>query len=119
TTSKLKRFDKRSIPLYHALPGHALMAAITKKRPVPMPSRPKRRLSIARRAFAVVVFSVCVLFGGLALLLWWVYENLGTALAGQSATASAWTAAQNLVIGQAILFLPLALALLLGTLLVP
>ena len=83
-----------------------------------MPSRPKRRSSIARRAFAVVVFSVCALLGGLALLLWWSYKSLDAALAAQPATASAWTAAQNLAIGQAILFGLLALALLLVTLLV-
>jgi len=82
-----------------------------------MSARLKRRSSIARRAFLVVLFSLLVLLGGLAALLGWMYEELDAVLGQQPASAAAWLGAQQLAIAQALLLWPIALALLLGTVL--
>src|SRR5262245_34186466 len=81
-----------------------------------MAARPKQRSSIARRVFLIVLFSLLVLLGGQAALLWWAYENLNLALARQPLDAATWIAIENVLLEQGLLLWPYAAGLLVGTL---
>src|SRR5438874_12245576 len=80
-----------------------------------MAGRPKQRSLTALRVFLSILFSMIVLLGGLAVLLWLAYQRLNELL--PPLLGAAWAGVQNITAALLIDISPYAAVLLVGALL--